>query len=77
MDRDGRNFSSTAGVMQRGQLAKFDVAGLARWWHAATSEARTEILHRAWHKDPTAPSLDAIRIAWYLAEVEAGEVSEG
>jgi hypothetical protein len=29
------------------------------------------------HGDPQAPPLDTLRLAIYVAEVEAGEVSEG
>lgn len=53
------------------------VEELARWWNAATQEARFALYEKSIKGDQDAPPLQALRIAIYLAEVEAGEVSEG
>jgi hypothetical protein len=53
------------------------VERLARWWTEASQGARFELLRRSIQGDREAPNLEALQIAIYLAEVEAGEVAEG
>ena len=53
------------------------VVTLARWWTSASQAERFELLKRTIKGDTTAPSLQALQVAIYLAEVEAGEVGEG
>jgi len=50
---------------------------LARWWHAASQEARFQKIREAIHGDPQAPSLKALKLAIILAEIEDGQVEEG
>lgn len=52
-----------------------EVERLARWWTQASEEARYEALRASINGE--APPLEALRIAIYLAEVEAGQVAEG
>ena len=62
-----------------GRLA-WNVEQLARWWTSATKEERFALLKRtieAKTQTRDAPTLGEVRLAIYLAEVEAGEVSEG
>lgn len=58
-------------------MVRVDVAELARWWTDASSEARFALLERSIKGEAKAPPLNALQIAIYLAEVEAGEVGEG
>lgn len=46
---------------------------LARWWTAATQEARFELYTKAIKGDREAPTLRTLQIAIYLAEAEGGE----
>jgi hypothetical protein len=50
---------------------------LARWWTSAAKEERFALLRATIHGDENAPPLETLQIAIYLAEVEAGEISEG
>jgi hypothetical protein len=50
---------------------------LCAWWTQAAQKERFECLRRTIHGDPNAPPLKTLQLAIYLAEVEAGEVSEG
>lgn len=59
-----------------GGLAR-SVERMARWWTSASSEERYALLRASCKGDPEAPKLDALQIAIYLAEAEAGQVSEG
>lgn len=52
-----------------------DVVDLARWWTAASQEARYALLTQATKENR--PPLDALQLAIILAETEAGEVEEG
>lgn len=52
-----------------------DVESLARWWSQASEETRYETLRASINGET--PSLETLRIAIYLAEVEAGQVAEG
>lgn len=57
-----------------GRMA-WDVEHMARWWTSAPEKARYEILRKATLENT--PPLEKLRYAIILAEVEAGEVSEG
>jgi len=48
---------------------------LACWWTSASEEARYEALIRATKEN--SPPLAELRLAIYLSEAEAGQVSEG
>jgi hypothetical protein len=61
---DGRSFSAA-------------IERLARWWTSATNAERFALWRAALEGEAQAPTLDALRVASYLAEVEAGEVTEG
>lgn len=50
---------------------------LARWWTEASQESRFALLRASIHGAKEAPPLRALQVAIYLAEVEAGEVTEG
>lgn len=50
---------------------------LARWWQAATQEARFQLYARSVRAEKEAPELGTLRLAIYLAEAEAGEVAQG
>lgn len=53
------------------------VERLARWWSSASQEERFALLRRSIHGEAEAPPLREVQLAIYLAEVEAGAVSEG
>lgn len=50
---------------------------LARWWTSAPQEARYALYARSIEGDEEAPPLEALRLAIYLAESEAGEIAQG
>lgn len=52
-----------------------DVDELARWWTSASQEEKNALWQKAIHGGP--PSFDALRIAIYISEIEAGQVTEG
>jgi len=52
-----------------------DLDALARWWTQASNEARFALLTQATKENR--PPLQALHLAIYLAEVEAGEVDQG
>ena len=53
------------------------VVALARWWTSASQAERFELLKRTIEGDAQAPALKEVQLAIFLAESEAGEVSEG
>lgn len=59
------------------RMAHARVDALARWWNAATQEARFQKLREAINGDPQAPTLRELKVAIILSEIEAGEVEEG
>lgn len=63
--------------MMNGVRRVGSLESIARWWTEATQEARYALYTKALNGEAEAPTLEALRIAIYLAEVEAGEVSEG
>lgn len=48
---------------------------LARWWTSASQGERFQLVKRTIEGDPEAPPFGTLRIAIYLAEAEAGEIS--
>jgi hypothetical protein len=56
---------------------RFALERLARWWTSATQEERFALLRATLAGEKEAPRLGTLKLAIYLAEVEAGEVSEG
>ena len=56
--------------------ARGRIESLARWWGQASEEARFEALKKAAHGYGPA-TLEEVHIAAYLAECEAGTVSQG
>lgn len=53
---------------------------LARWWTSAPQEARFALLKQVVERRATAPqevTLRELQLAIYLAEAEAGEISQG
>lgn len=50
---------------------------LARWWTQATQAQRFVLVRASINGDKDAPPYNTLKIAIYLAEIEAGEVSEG
>lgn len=53
------------------------VERLCRWWNDAPQAERFALLRATIHGDPNSPPLKTLQVAIYLAEVAAGEVSEG
>jgi hypothetical protein len=64
-------------VHPRGPFCSLALERLARWWTEASNEARFGLYAKALHGEEEAPPLDALRVAIYLAETEAGEVQQG
>jgi hypothetical protein len=54
-----------------------EIEQLARWWTQASEEARFAKLRDALHPEATRKGFEALRAAIILAEIEAGQVSEG
>lgn len=50
---------------------------MARWWTSASHEEKFALLKASCEGRPEAPNLSQLQIAIYLAEAEAGQVSEG
>lgn len=50
---------------------------IARWWTSASNEERFKLLQKSCQGEADAPPLKVVQLAIYLAEIEAGEVSEG
>jgi hypothetical protein len=65
--------SHVSALRPLGPLAQ-SVERLARWWTEASQIERFECVKRAIEAEANAPSFEELRIAIYLAEVEAGEV---
>lgn len=57
-----------------GRLA-WNVEQLARWWTSASKEERFNLLKLSIEENT--PPLGEVRLAIFLAEVEAGEIGEG
>jgi len=58
----------------------WNVEQLARWWTSASKEERFALLKRTIETQTPRrqePTLSEVRLAIYLAEVEAGEIGEG
>jgi hypothetical protein len=53
------------------------VEQLCQWWTQATQGERFRLLKHTIEGDENAPPLKVLQLAIYLAEVEAGEVSQG
>jgi predicted transcriptional regulator len=53
------------------------IEDLARWWTQATEKARYEKLREALAPEASREDFQALRAAIILAEIEAGQVSEG
>jgi hypothetical protein len=68
-------------VKTHGQFVDGNVATavdeLARWWTAATQEARFALLRSTIKGEKEAPQLEVLKLAIIIAEIEAGEIAEG